>query len=144
MDKQIQWWFPGFEAGLAALTEQQRDAFFRPCAEHCVRRGALNSYQNIFQKAGGSLDPFFSALDTAEGVGAEILVPGQEYLLYFYQCSCALCTADYVHTPLLCACSRQSILYTLETLWPEEQFTVEEEETILGGAAECRFHIVRQ
>lgn len=40
-----------------------------------------------------------------------------------------------------CECSRQSVLYILETLLPERAVTVETLETVLGGAEKCRFRV---
>ena len=34
MDSEIRWWFPGFEAGLAALPEEERGTLLRSCAEN--------------------------------------------------------------------------------------------------------------
>ncbi len=40
-------------------------------------------------------------------------MPGKEYLIIFPKCCCDLHTTGGVHTPNLCECSRQSILYTV-------------------------------
>lgn len=43
-----------------------------------------------------------------------------------------------------CECSRQSIVYILETLMPEKTIEVEIIETVLGGAGKCRFKVTVQ
>ncbi len=139
MDGQISWWFRGLEAGLETLPEEA--PFFGACAENCLSRGTLDLYKRLQADTGGIPDAFFAALGQIEGVGAEILETGRTYRLIFHTCTCALHGCGYVDTPALCHCSRASILRTLEVLWPDRAAAVETEQTILGGAAACSFHI---
>ena len=139
MDEHISWWFPGLEAGLETLPEDA--PFFRACAGNCLSCGTLELYKKLQADTGGTPDAFFAALGRMEGVDAEILTRGQAYRLIFKACTCALHNCGYVNSPALCRCSRASILQTLEILWPDRAASVEAEETILGGAARCSFHI---
>ena len=76
------------------------------------------------------------------GVRGEVIVPDREYNVYFPKCSCDLHTAGGVNTPKLCECSRQSVIYVGENIWKGEPFRVEQVETILSGARECKFRIL--
>lgn len=42
---------------------------------------------------------------------------------------------------MLCECSRRSLLYNLESVFPEKEFEVSLEESILRGGRECILHI---
>lgn len=139
MDERISWWFQGLEAGLETLPEDA--PFFRACAGNCLARGTMDFYLKLKADTGGTPDAFFAALNQVEGVGAELLEPDRAYRLMFRNCTCALRNCGYVSSPGLCRCSRASILLALEVLWPDRSAAVEAEETILGGADQCSFHI---
>lgn len=57
------------------------------------------------------------------------------------RCLCPQVEAGFVAAPTHCECSRQSILYVLETLLPGREIEVETLETVLAGGAECRFRV---
>lgn len=75
------------------------------------------------------------------GLGSQIMDSNKSYCIYFKECTCPLCQERYVDTPYLCECSRQSVLYTLRTLWPEKGFAVELCHTILRGDKDCKLLI---
>ena len=144
MDNGIRWWFTGFEEGLAALEEGERETLLRCCAENCLQMGMLDFYRGVQERTGGGIDEFFQALGEMGGLGTEIVRPGKEFWLIFRQCTCSLHTQGYMQTNLLCECSRQSVLHILRELWPGRSFRVDAEDTILNGAQDCRFHIVEE
>ena len=47
----------------------------------------------------------------------------------------------YVSTPLLCECSKQSILHVLHSLWKDKAFRVTICESILRGSQQCKMLI---
>lgn len=51
------------------------------------------------------------------------------------------CVKGYVSTPLLCECSKQSILYVLRSLWKNKTFRVTICESILRGNQHCVMQI---
>lgn len=93
------------------MSPEQREVFFSACGEHCVKSGTLQVYRELHAKAGGDLDVFFLQANELPGVKAEIVEKDSLYHLYFMECTCGLFRRGYVSTPLLCECSRQSILY---------------------------------
>lgn len=141
MDKNIAFWFSGFEKGIEVLTQQQRESFFYECGKNCVKQGTLDFYRQIYESASGDLDVFFQQVNEVPGLEAEILQPGHTYCFSFGSCSCALHTQGYVNTPQLCECSRQSVLFVLQSLWPEKKFSVELRASILRGDAACCLEI---
>jgi len=42
---------------------------------------------------------------------------------------------------MLCECSRQSVIYSLHSLWKDKTFTVTLCHSILGGATDCEMRI---
>ena len=92
-------WFKGFEKGIAKLT-----------AEQCVQCGTLQVYKELYEKANGDIDVFFSEANELPGIRCETIKKGSVYNLYFIECTCGLHKQGYVSTPLLCECSKQSIV----------------------------------
>ena len=75
------------------------------------------------------------------GVKGEIVEKGRVFRLIFTECTCALSKNGYVTTPLLCECSRQSVIYSLHTLWKDKNFTVTLCHSILGNGTDCEMQI---
>lgn len=134
-------WFKGFEDGIAKLSEEQRETFFRECGRNCVQCGTLQVYKDLYEQAAGDLDRFFAIADEQPGVRCETVEKDAVYNLYFLECTCELHKRGYVSTPLLCECSRQSILYVLQSLWKDRTFQVTICESILRGSQHCKMRI---
>ena len=129
-------WFKGFEKGIAKLAAEQREQFFSE-----VQCGTLQVYKDLYEQAKGNMDDFFSKANELPGVRCETIEKGSVYNLYFLECTCGLHKQGYVSTPLLCECSRQSILYVLHSLWKNRQFNVSICGSILHGNPECKMRI---
>ena len=82
-----------------------------------MKCGTLQIYQKLYEKANGDLNTFFEEADRLPGVRSEIIEEDSIYHLYFMECTCMFYQQAYVSTPLLCECSKQSILYILHSLW---------------------------
>lgn len=134
-------WFKGFEKGLARLSPEQRAAFFSECGKNCVNGGTLSIYSKLYEDAEGDMDAFFGMANGLPGVKGEVVEKGRVYHLTFLECTCDLCKKGYVTTPLLCECSRQSVLYSLQSLWPERRFDVKLCHSILQGERDCKIRI---
>ena len=134
-------WFKGFEDGIAKLSEEQRETFFRECGRNCVQCGTLQVYKDLFEQAAGDLDRFFAIADEQPGVRCETVEKDAVYNLHFLECTCELHKRGYVSTPLLCECSRQSIIYVLQSLWKDRTFQVTICESILRGSQHCKMRI---
>ena len=107
-------WFKGFEKGIARLSPEQRSAFFSECGKNCVDGGTLSIYRKLYEDAGGDMD---------------------------VECTCHLCKKGYVTTPMLCECSRQSVLYSLQSLWKGRDFQVKLYYSILQDEPDCKMRI---
>ena len=134
-------WFKGFEKGIARLSPEQRSAFFAECGRNCVNGGTLSIYRKLHEDAGGDVDVFFQLTNGLPGVKGEVAEKGRIYYLTFLECTCHLCKKGYVTTPMLCECSRQSVLYSLRSLWKGRDFQVELCHSILQGEPDCKMRI---
>lgn len=106
-----------------------------------MKCGTLQIYQELYEKANGDLDTFFFKADELPGVKSKIIEKGSIYYLCFMECTCMLHQQGYVSTPLLCECSKQSILYVLHSLWKDKKFSVSICESILRGFPHCKMRI---
>ena len=134
-------WFKGFEKGIAHLSPEQRSAFFSECGKNCVDGGTLSIYRKLYEDAGGDMDVFFQLANRLTGVKGEVVEKGKVYYLTFLECTCHLCKKGYVTTPMLCECSRQSVLYSLQSLWKGRNFQVKLCHSILQGEPDCKMRI---
>ena len=134
-------WFKGFEKGIARLSPEQRSAFFSECGKNCVDGGTLSIYRKLYEDAGGDMDVFFQLANGLPGVKGEVVEKGKVYYLTFLECTCHLCKKGYVTTPMLCECSRQSVLYSLQSLWKGRIFQVKLCHSILQGEPDCKVRI---
>ena len=75
------------------------------------------------------------------GVKSEIIEKGFAWHLYFMECTCPLHHKGYVSTPLLCECSRQSILHVLHSLWHDKTFNATICDSVLRGSKHCKMRI---
>ncbi len=134
-------WFKGFEKGIAKLTAEQREQFFSECGKNCVNGGTLSVYRKLNEDAKGDLDVFFQMANDLPGVKGEVVEKGRIYHLIFLACTCDLCKKGYITTPLLCECSRQSVIYSMQSLWEELKFNIALCHSILQGKRECKIRI---
>ena len=134
-------WFKGFEKGIAKLTAEQREQFFSECGKNCVNGGTLSVYRKLNEDAKGDLDVFFQMANDLPGVKGEVVEKGRIYHLIFLACTCDLCKKGYITTPLLCECSRQSVIYSMQSLWEELKFNITICHSILQGKRECKIRI---
>ena len=134
-------WFKGFEKGIARLSPEQRSAFFSECGKNCVDGGTLSIYRKLYEDAGGDMDVFFQLANGLPGVKGEVVEKGRIYYLTFLECTCHLCKKGYVTMPMLCECSRQSVLYSLQSLWKGRNFQVKLCHSILQGEPDCKVRI---
>jgi len=135
-------WFKGFEKGIARLSPEERSAFFSECGKNCVNGGTLSVYKKLYEDAKGNMDVFFQMANELPGVKGEVVEKGRVYRLVFLECTCELCKKGYISTPMLCECSRQSVIYLLHSLWKDKNFIVTLCHSILGGATDCEMRIV--
>jgi len=114
---------------------------YRPCAVGCVQNYVLKEQQRQFAECGGDLDLQYEKYGRSEFFFADIIERGRVYEIGYPRCLCPVVDAGLASATVHCECSRQSILYVLNTLLPEKKIQVEQMRTVLSGAQECRFRV---
>lgn len=130
------------EDGISRLNETERGALYRPCAVNCVKDTVLLILRKRFEECDGDMDIFFSEKYDSEYSYQKVIQKGHIYEFGYPKCFCPLTEAEFVKSAVHCECSRQSILYVLQTLLPDKNIQVTTLYTVLSGAKECRFNIV--
>lgn len=129
------------EESIGRLPAEVRARLYRPCAEACVRDGVLIELRRQFEECGCDLDRQYAKYGRTPFFFADVIEPGRVYEMGYPRCLCPQVEAGFVAAPTHCECSRQSILYALETLLPGREIEVETLETVLAGGTECRFRV---
>lgn len=129
------------EESIGRLPAEVRARLYRPCAEACVRDGVLVELRRQFEECGCDLDRQYAKYGRTPFFFADVIEPGRVYEMGYPRCLCSQVEAGFVAAPTHCECSRQSILYVLETLLPGREIEVETLETVLAGGTECRFRV---
>lgn len=130
------------EESIGRLPAEVRARLYRPCAEACVRDGVLVELRRQFEECGCDLDRQYAKYGRTPFFFADVIEPGRVYEMGYPRCLCPQVEAGFVTAPTHCECSRQSILYVLETLLPGRIIEVEPLETVLAGGSECRFRVI--
>jgi len=136
-----QTFFNTLESGIEKLPQSEREELYRPCAVGCVQNYVLKEQQRQFAECGGDLDLQYEKYGRSEFFFADIIERGRVYEIGYPRCLCPAVDAGLASAPVHCECSRQSILYVLNTLLPEKKIQVEQIRTVLSGAQECRFRV---
>ena len=141
MDPFYRGWFAGWTRGMARLNEEQRSAVFSECGRACAAPEILPLYRRLLAAAPDA-DAFFRAVDAGvEGVAVDAVEPGASYDFLYARCCCPLHTDGGVDDPLLCECSRESLLWLMRSLFPERRPRVEMLESVLAGDGQCRLRV---
>ncbi len=129
------------ERSIAALPQTEREALYRPCAVACVQSYVLKEQQRQFAECGGNLDLQYERYGSSPYFFAQIIERGHCYELGYPggACLCPMVQSGMANTAVHCECSRQSMLYVLQTLLPHKKIKVELLHSVLSGAQECRF-----
>lgn len=133
--------FGALEGSLEKLPMELLGELYRPCAVACVQAYVLGEQRRQFAECGNSLDLQYEKYGRWEYFFADIIERGHIYEVGYPRCLCPVKQTGFACPPTHCECSRQSILYVLETLLPNSTITVEPMHTVLGGADECRFRV---
>lgn len=134
-------WFAGWTKGMAKLNEEQRSAVLTECGRVCAAPEILPLYRRMLAAAPDA-DAFFRAIDAeVEGVAVCAVEPGATYDFCYAQCYCPLHTDGGVNDPLLCECSRESLLWLMRSLFPARAPRVELLQSVLAGDGQCRLRV---
>ena len=132
------------EQSIGKLPQETRSKLYRSCAEHCAGQYVLAEQQRLFEECDKDLDKLYEKYGRSEYLFAEIIERGHVYEIGYptSKCFCPMVASGMATSAVHCECSKQSILYVLETLLPDKKITAEMLHSVMTGAKECRFRVV--
>ena len=140
MDEFFKYWFQGFENAVNILDKKDSICIFKECGRLCSESYSKKLYIDTYEKS-NSINDFFNNLN-GEYIHVKVIKENEVYEVAYPECLCDLYTKGYMKTSKLCECSKQSLIYNLETLFKDKyNIKVEKVSTILEGARECAFKI---
>lgn len=114
---------------------------YKKKAIDCVKDTALPVLMEWFVDSDYDLDTYCHKYGETEFSFAKIIEPGHIYEMGYPKCVCPEALSGEMEESF-CECSRQGMVYVLESMMPEKQIQVETIETALGGGGKCRFRVV--
>ena len=99
-------------------------------------------YEDIWSRT-GNIALFFEGLskELKEGQVEEI-IRDKEYHIIYSECGCDSHIRDKVAIPCLCECSRQSLLYSLNSMCLDQYIEIYLLHSILQGGSQCIIKIL--
>ena len=140
-DEFLKYWFEGFERSIQEIDDEARNNIFKECGKSCSASYTKQIYIDEYN-ASQTFDEFLARLKIRfPEIGFRILRENEEIELTYNFCACDLVKNGYIKTPLLCECSRQSLLYNWGAVFGHDKVIVQLQQSILDGSSFCRFLI---
>jgi len=140
-DKFLDYWFDGFNKSIEQLDNEARENIFRECGKACSDSYTKQIYLDEYNSA-KSLNDFLDRLKNRfPEVSFKVIKENETIELTYNFCACDLVNDGYISSPLMCECSRQSLLYNWSSIFGEGNIEVELLQSILEGKPCCKFLI---
>ena len=140
-DAFLKYWFKGFENAINHMNINDSEAILKQCGRACSDSYTKQVYIEEYAHS-KSIEDFLNRLkERFSEIEYQIIKDDEIILLTYNHCACELVQNGFISTPLLCECSRQSLLYNWETVMGERVVKIELIESILRGSSHCRFEI---
>ena len=141
-DTFLHYWFEGFVRSIQNLDDKNREIVFKECGKSCSDSYTRQVYFDEY-KASHNIDEFLSNLKNRfPEMGFKTIKENEVIELTYNFCACELVTSGYIKTPLLCECSRQSLLNNWGCVFGPDKVNVQLSQSILAGDPCCRFTII--
>lgn len=140
-DNFMKYWFEGFERFIKILDDENRKYVFKECGKSCSDSYTKQIYIDE-HNASQNFDDFLERLKIKfPEVGFHIMKEAKIIELTYSFCACDLVKNEYIKSPLLCECSKQSLLYNWGSVFGEDKVKIELRQSILAGDSCCKFII---
>ena len=140
-DPFLQYWFKGFSEALNNISDEDKEIIFAQCGKACSDSYTKQIYIDEY-KYSVTIDDFLSRLKSRfPEMDFQFNKTEQIIILTYHYCACDLVRKGYIKTPLLCECSRQSLLYNWGMVLDRKTFEVNLLKSILNDADCCQFEI---
>ena len=113
---------------------------YKTKAVNCLKNTALPVLLQRFRECGSELDAYCAQYGETEFFFARVIRRGHIYEMGYPRCLCPEAPVGR-ETASFCECSRQGVLYILNTMMPGKHIQAEVIETVLGGGPQCRFRV---
>ena len=139
--KFLEYWFAGFNKSIELLDDEAREKIFRECGKACSDSYTKQIYIDEYNSS-DSLGDFLERLKVRfPEVSFKVIKDNEIIELTYNFCACDLVKNEYITSPLMCECSRQSLLYNWSSVFGEGNIEVELKQSILEGKPNCKFLI---
>ena len=140
-DSFFQYWFKGFEKAISDMDEKNSKMIFSQCGKACSDSYTKQIYIDEYE-CSENINDFLTRLKNRfPEIEFKIIKDNKIVLLTYHHCACDLVRKGYIKTPLLCECSRQSLLYNWETVIGKQNVKINLLGSILNGDNCCEFEI---
>jgi len=140
-DNFLKHWFEGFERFIKNLDDENRKNVLKECGKSCSDSYTKQVYVDEYNNS-QNFDDFLERLKIKfPEVGYHIIKKEEIIELTYSFCACDLVKNEYIKSPLLCECSRQSLIYNWGSVFGENKVKVELQQSILAGDSCCKFTI---
>ncbi|MDR2728642.1 MAG: hypothetical protein LBB56_05870 [Chitinispirillales bacterium] len=141
MNNFLKYWFNGFERFLQKLDDKDRENILRECGKSCSDSYTKQIYIDEY-KTSRSISDFLCKLKNKfPEIDFNVIKENEIIELTYNFCACDLVKNEYINNPLLCECSRQSLIYNWESVLGQDKIKVELLQSILDGSSCCKFII---
>ncbi|MDO5293578.1 MAG: hypothetical protein Q4F05_12620 [bacterium] len=134
-------YFQTMEEDVGKLSQKEQAKVFRTCGRNCVKGYVLPELRKWLEQSNGDMDLMYEQHADSEYSFYRVIEKGHVYEMGYPKCLCYMYELGFANSEVHCECSRQSIIYALQELFPHKKFQVTTMHTVLGGAKECRFRI---
>jgi len=140
-DNFYKYWFNGFNKSIEQLDDEAREKIFKECGKACSDSYTKQIYINEY-KSSKSFNDFLDRLKIRfPEVSFKVINENETVELTYNFCACDLVKNGYITSPLMCDCSRQSLLYNWGAVFGESNVEVKIQQTILENKENCKFLI---
>ena len=131
-------WYTGFEEGLKKMESKSRTILLTECGHACSESYTKQEYIDAYSNSLNITQFFENLRRKFPELIVEPIEDGKTYDFVYSFCACDLVKKRYIKSPLMCECSKQSLLYNLETVFGKGKVNITLLQSILGGSNSCR------
>lgn len=113
---------------------------YKAKAINCLKDTSLPILMQWFRECNCDLDAYCQKYGETEFSFAKVIEKGRVYEMGYQKCVCPEALTGKKEASF-CECSRQGMIYVLESMMPEKHIDVKTIETVLSGAEKCRFKV---
>ena len=123
-DPFLKYWFEGFERSIQGLDDEARESIFKECGKSCSDSYTRQIYIDEYQSSQNLEEYLFRLKARFPEISFTVIKDNEIVELTYNFCACGLVRDGYIKTPLLCECSRQSLLYNWGSVFGSDKIKI--------------------